>query len=58
LAVFFSGLRQQDGKGWRARCRQFERENLQQATTIVDSPVRLVEEPGAVQKVAEARTFK
>jgi hypothetical protein len=26
--------------------------------TIVDCPVRLVEEAGAVQKVAEARTFE
>ena len=49
---------QQDGKCWRARRREFEREDFQQGTTIVDSPVRLMEEAGAVQKVAETRTFE
>jgi hypothetical protein len=53
-----SGLRQQDGKCRRARRRQFEGEDFQQRMTIVDRPVRLVEEAGTVQKVAEARTFE
>lgn len=46
---------QQGSKRWRAGRRQDDVQNLQQGMAVVDGPVGLVEEPSAVQQVAQLR---
>jgi hypothetical protein len=46
----------QDGESRRPRARQFKGEDLKERVAVVDRPMRLVEEAGAIQQVAELRT--
>lgn len=56
--LLFASLLEQYAKRPCASCRQFQRKNLEESVAIVDRPVSLVKETGAVQQVAKARALE